>query len=53
MARFGINPKNAHGVSTPNLRRMAKEIGVDHLLAQQLWSSGIHEAHEPFPLGNG
>ena len=44
MARFGINPKNTYGVSIPNLRAMAKKIGRDHLLAQQLWSSGIHEA---------
>ncbi len=44
MARFGINPKNTYGVSIPNLRTMAKEIGRNHLLAQQLWSSGIHEA---------
>ncbi|MFQ6134877.1 MAG: DNA alkylation repair protein [Nitrososphaerales archaeon] len=44
MARFGINPKNTYGVSIPNLRKMAKEIGKDHLLAQQLWSSGIREA---------
>ena len=43
-ARFGINPKNTYGVSIPNLRAMAKKIGRDHLLAQQLWSSGIHEA---------
>ena len=44
MARFGINPKNTYGVSIPNLRKMAKEIGKDHLLAKQLWSSSIHEA---------
>jgi len=44
MARFGINPENAYGVSVPNLRMMAKEIGRNHVLAQQLWSSGIHEA---------
>lgn len=44
MARFGINPKNTYGVSIPNLRKIAKEIGVNHLLAQQLGSSGIHEA---------
>jgi 3-methyladenine DNA glycosylase AlkD len=45
MARFGINPKNTYGVSIPNLRKLAKEIGKDHLLAQQLWtSSSIHEA---------
>ncbi len=44
MARFGINPENTYGVSIPNLRRMAKEIGKDHFLAQQLCLSGIHEA---------
>ncbi|MBI5181942.1 MAG: DNA alkylation repair protein [Nitrospirae bacterium] len=44
MARFGINPDNTYGVSIPNLRRMAKEIGKDHALAQKLWASGIHEA---------
>ena len=44
MARFGINPKNTYGVSMPHLRTMAKQIGKNHLLALQLWSSGIHEA---------
>ena len=44
MARFGITPKNAYGISIPNLRKLAKEIGKNHLLAQKLWSSGIHEA---------
>lgn len=44
MARFGINPKNTFGVSIPNLRKIAKETGTNHYLAQRLWSSGIHEA---------
>jgi 3-methyladenine DNA glycosylase AlkD len=44
MARFGINPENTYGVSVPNLRRIAKEVGKDHALAQKLWASGIHEA---------
>lgn len=44
MAKFGINPENTYGISIPNLRRMAKEIGKDHRLAQQMWDSGIHEA---------
>jgi 3-methyladenine DNA glycosylase AlkD len=44
MARFGINPENTYGVSVPALRRMAKEIGRDHILAQRLWDSRIHEA---------
>jgi len=44
MARYGINPDNAYGVSIPNLRTMAKEIGRNHSLSETLWSSGIHEA---------
>jgi 3-methyladenine DNA glycosylase AlkD len=44
MTRFGINPKNTYGVSIPNLRKLAKEIGRNHELAQQLWETGIHEA---------
>ncbi len=44
MARFGINSKNTYGVSVPNLRRIAKEAGKNHALAQELWASGIHEA---------
>lgn len=44
MARFGSNPKNAYGVPIPVLRQIAKETGKNHLLAQRLWSSGVHEA---------
>jgi 3-methyladenine DNA glycosylase AlkD len=44
MARFGINPRNTYGTSILTLRKMAKQIGKDHLLAQKLWNSGIHEA---------
>jgi len=44
MARFGINPHKTLGVSMPELRHLAKEIGKNHKLAQQLWNSGIHEA---------
>jgi 3-methyladenine DNA glycosylase AlkD len=44
MARFGINPENTYGISIPVLRKLAREIGRDHLLAEQLWSSGVHEA---------
>jgi len=44
MARFGINPKNAYGVSIPVLRKMAKQTGQNHQLAQKLWNSGVHEA---------
>jgi len=44
MARYGINPATAYGISIPNLRKIAKETGKDHALARQLWKSGIHEA---------
>jgi 3-methyladenine DNA glycosylase AlkD len=44
MARFGISSKNTLGVPVPKIRDLAKRIGKNHLLAQQLWESGIHEA---------
>ena len=44
MARFGINPRNTLGVSMPELRKLGKNIGRDHVLALKLWDSGIHEA---------
>ncbi len=44
MARYGINPKNVLGVSIPDLRALAKEVGTDHAMARSLWRSGIHEA---------
>lgn len=44
MARFGINPHHTLGVSIPFLRTYAKKIGKNHVLAQALWNSGIHEA---------
>ncbi len=44
MARFGVVAKKAYGISAPQLKQIAKEIGRDHLLAQRLWASGVHEA---------
>ena len=44
MARYGIRVTKAFGVSAPNLRALAKEIGRDHALAGQLWRTGIHDA---------
>ncbi len=44
MAAFGIRADRALGISVPALRRLARQIGRDHALAEQLWSSGIHEA---------
>jgi 3-methyladenine DNA glycosylase AlkD len=44
MARYGINTAGTLGVPVYVLRRLAKEAGRDHALAEQLWNSGIHEA---------
>lgn len=44
MAKFGIETTNAYGISVYVLRALAKEIGVNHALALQLWRSGVHEA---------
>lgn len=43
MKRFGITPKKAFGISIPTLRMIAREIGSNHKLAQQLWATGILE----------
>lgn len=44
MAHFGIRVEKAFGVRVSTLRKMAKEIGRDHQLAEALWASGYHEA---------
>ena len=44
MARFGIASTNTLGISIPTLRGIAKRAGRDHVFAEQLWQSGIHEA---------
>jgi 3-methyladenine DNA glycosylase AlkD len=44
MARFGIRPAVALGVPKPALRKLARDLGQDRDLAQELWGSGVHEA---------
>lgn len=44
MARFGIRPAHALGISMATLRPLAKTLGRNHDLAAGLWASGIHEA---------
>ena len=44
MARYGIATDNALGVSMPQLRQLARRTGQGHLLALDLWNTGIHEA---------
>ncbi|WP_407355544.1 DNA alkylation repair protein [Methanolobus sp. WCC5] len=43
MARYGITPKKAYGVSIPVLRRIAKGLGRNHELALKLWEGDIRE----------
>jgi 3-methyladenine DNA glycosylase AlkD len=44
LAYFGVNVPKAYGISAPVLHAFARHIGKDQSLAEQLWSSGIHEA---------
>jgi 3-methyladenine DNA glycosylase AlkD len=44
MARHGIGGRTAIGVTVAELRVLAAEIGQDHVLAADLWASGVHEA---------
>ncbi|MEI6696109.1 MAG: DNA alkylation repair protein [Bacteroidota bacterium] len=44
MSHFGIKIENALGISMPALRNMAKQIGKNHALANELWETGLHEA---------
>lgn len=43
--RYGIVTKaEVYGVTVAKLRAMAKAIGYDHDLAEQLWATGTHDA---------
>lgn len=42
--RFAILGNKMLGVRVPDIRALAKEIGKDHVLAQELWKTNIHEA---------
>ncbi len=44
MSHFGVHAEKAHGIPAKQLHRLAKEIGKNQELAEQLWASGIHEA---------
>jgi 3-methyladenine DNA glycosylase AlkD len=43
MKRLGVETGNAIGVRMPKLKLLAKNIGKDHELAQQIWALGHHE----------
>ena len=44
MSRYGINIDKAFGTGIPLLREIARRYRKDHLLAEELWNSGFHEA---------
>ena len=44
MAKYGMTVEQRLGVSVPEMRKLAKEIGRDHKLALDLWRTGIAEA---------
>jgi len=44
MAKYGIMVEKRLGVSVPDMRKLAKELGRDHRLALDLWRTGIAEA---------
>jgi 3-methyladenine DNA glycosylase AlkD len=43
MQHYGITVSHRLGVSIPDMRKLAKEIGKDHLLALELWKKGLSE----------
>ena len=44
MARYGIAAARAFGVAVGTIRQLAKTIGRDHALADELWRTGWYEA---------
>jgi 3-methyladenine DNA glycosylase AlkD len=44
MAKYGMTVEQRLGVSVPDMRKLAKEIGRDNKLALDLWRTGIAEA---------
>jgi len=44
MAYFGVKVPKAHGISVPVLHALARRVGRNHELAEEIWATGIHEA---------
>jgi len=44
MKRFKIGSIKTLGIKIPVLKKLAKEIGIDHKLAQELWKEEVREA---------
>jgi len=50
-ARYGINTARAFGISVPELKAVAKDVGRDHALAGRLRQAVL--AHAPCPRQGG
>jgi 3-methyladenine DNA glycosylase AlkD len=44
MSRYGIAVERRLGVSMPDMRRIAKDLGKSHELALELWDTGVADA---------
>jgi len=44
MSRYGMVAERRLGVSIPDMRKIAKDVGKDHRLALELWKTGILDA---------
>jgi len=44
MSRYGMVVERRLGISVPDMRKIAKEVGKDHKLALELWKTGNLEA---------
>ena len=44
MARFGIDVRGRFGVHVPEIRSLARRLGKDQELAEELWNTGIPDA---------
>lgn len=42
--KLGIPEEKSIGVSTGEIRKLARKIKIDHHLAEELWAAGYHEA---------
>lgn len=43
-AYFKVGDSSSYGLTKPQVKELAKEIGKNHELALELWKTGIHEA---------
>ena len=44
MRRFGIDVQKGFGLKVPQLRALARRLGRNQQLAEQLWQTGLHDA---------